>query len=392
MIAALALAFTLANGMRVYVQPAPTREVVVLASVALSPAFDPPHKEGTGAVAIAALHAHSDAVYEYGDRFGAHVRPNGLTRALTALAAHARDAAVPADTFSALVDEETQAAAERDADIGVRTQRAFDRAIYSSSDPLLRYESRQSIAAVTPADVAAYVRTYFVPQNMTLIICGNVDAAAVRGIVQRTFGRWPRARVTPVVALPKPPQTIRTVTVIGGTDTLDHIRIGQRTLGRLNHDFYALNLINAVISARLAQTLPESATATSSLLTTRDRGVLALNFAAAPADLNIDRDRAKAAADRVLRERIPAAEWNAARARLLASPSITDPTQPGQIARLTNIALNDLPVTYFQRLGSYYAVSPADGFRAAHRYLRAGTFAEVIVTSAAPQNAAPPPP
>jgi hypothetical protein len=127
-------------------------------------------------------------------------------------------------------------------------------------------------------------------------------------------------------------------------------------------------------------------------LTTRDRGVLEVDFAAPPSDLNADRDLAKAAVDRVLREPIPAPEWHAARTRLLASPVVTDPSQAGAIARLTNIALNDLPVTYFQRLASYYAVTPADGLRAARHALHAGAFVEVIVTSASPESAALPSP
>jgi zinc protease len=380
--------FTLANGIRVYVERMRSRETVILGTVALSPAFDPPGKEGTGAIASAALHAQSDDTFEYGAHFGAHVPATRIGSALDTLAANARSTTFEDATVAALIEEEKQDLAQRNADAGARASRAFDRAIYGNADPVVRTETPQTLAAISAGDVRAYVQRTFVPQNTSIIVAGDVDPRALRTMVMRSFGTWKRAAAVPTIALPNPPQTLNSVTVIGGTDAVDRVRIGQAALGRRDPDFYALNIANAVISARLTRALP-NASATSSLLTTRERGVIAVDMSVPAQELNTDRGIVKTHIARLITERIPAAEWNAARTRLLASPALHDAAQPAAVGRLQNLALNALPVTYFDRLASYYAVTPEAGLAAARRHLRADAFAEVIVTSAAPQSAPP---
>ncbi len=400
MVAALALAATLAaapvapvatfaldNGVRVYVQRMSNGGMVIVrGTVALSPAFDPAGKEGTGAVTIALLHAHADATYDYGAHFSATVPAARVGRALATLAAGERNAAAMPAALAQAVDDETQQAEARASDATVRAQRAFDRAVYGNADPLVRVETARSLAAIVPGDVTAYVRRYFVPQNTTLVIVGDVDPRAVRGLVTRAFGGWPKAQPRPDADLPPAPAAFRSVSIVPGSDETGHVRIGQATLGRLDPDFYALTIVNAVLAARIAQVLPHG---TSALLTTRRRGVLAIDFPVAPDALNAARDAAKAAVARVMREAIPASEWNAARARLLASPILSDPSPAAAVARAENIALNGLPVDYFTRIAGYYAVRPAAGLAAARRHLHADTFAEVIVTSAPVKSAVP---
>ena len=380
--------FTLSNGIRVYVQRMPSRETVVLGTVALSPAFDPPGKEGLGAVASGVLHAHGTATFEYGAQFGAHVAAAQVGRALITLARNARDASAPADTFSGVVDDETQTAAQRASDIAVRAQRAFDNAIYGNSDPVVRVETARSLAAITPADVRAFVQRTFVPQHTTIVIAGDVDPRILRAQLQRSFGRWQKAATVPPLALPRAPQTLNSVTVITSGDDTNRLRMGQATLGRNDPDFYALNIANVVLSMRLAHALANAA-ASSSLLTTRERGVLAIDATVPLAEINPDRALIRSNVARLRTERIPETEWNDARARLLSAPGVTDPSQPAAVGRLQNLARNDLPPTYFERLASYYAVTPDAGRAAARRHLRSGLFAEVIVTSGSPQIAPP---
>jgi zinc protease len=49
--------------------------------------------------------------------------------------------------------------------------------------------TRETMQAATQERLRAFNRRYYVPENMTLVVAGPVDPVAVRGAVERTFGR-----------------------------------------------------------------------------------------------------------------------------------------------------------------------------------------------------------
>ena len=57
--------------------------------------------------------------------------------------------------------------------------------------------TRQTMQAATQERLRAFNRRYYVPENMTLVVAGPVDPVAVRGIVDRTFGRMPATGYKP---------------------------------------------------------------------------------------------------------------------------------------------------------------------------------------------------
>jgi zinc protease len=52
----------------------------------------------------------------------------------------------------------------------------------------------------------AFFARYYRPENTILFVAGDVDAAAVNGLVEKYYGSWQRGYVSPNVA-PEPPQT-----------------------------------------------------------------------------------------------------------------------------------------------------------------------------------------
>ena len=60
--------------------------------------------------------------------------------------------------------------------------------------------TRQTMEAATQERLRAFNRRYYVPENMTLVVAGPVDPVAVRGIVDRTFGRAPATGYKPTPA------------------------------------------------------------------------------------------------------------------------------------------------------------------------------------------------
>lgn len=59
---------------------------------------------------------------------------------------------------------------------------------------------------LTREDVLAYYRARYVPNNTTVVIVGDVDAAAVRAQLETLFADQPRRPLPPVLIAPEPPQ------------------------------------------------------------------------------------------------------------------------------------------------------------------------------------------
>ena len=68
-----------------------------------------------------------------------------------------------------------------------------------------------TLNAATHDRLVAYYKHYYVPENMALVVVGPVEPAAVRAIVDRTFGRMPNTGLKPTRApVPSPlTQTVR---------------------------------------------------------------------------------------------------------------------------------------------------------------------------------------
>ncbi len=65
---------------------------------------------------------------------------------------------------------------------------------------------RDVFSAVTRDDLAGYYRARYVPNNMVVVIVGDIDLAATRAAVESHFGSVPRARLAPVLVPAEPPQ------------------------------------------------------------------------------------------------------------------------------------------------------------------------------------------
>lgn len=70
----------------------------------------------------------------------------------------------------------------------------------------------ESIATITPADVADFYRRHWLPNNAAVIIVGDITAAQVRSVTRRAFGGWVKGKPAPATFLPpNPPEQLRLV-------------------------------------------------------------------------------------------------------------------------------------------------------------------------------------
>jgi zinc protease len=64
--------------------------------------------------------------------------------------------------------------------------------------------SMEDLSAASFEDVARFFRTYYVPNNASLVIAGDIDIDATRKLVEKWFSEIPRGKPVPTLAPPTP--------------------------------------------------------------------------------------------------------------------------------------------------------------------------------------------
>lgn len=258
---------------------------------------------------------------------------------------------------------------------------------------------RDVFSTVTREDLARYYRTRYVPNNLVVIVVGDIDVAATRAAVEQHFGAAPRARLAPVLVPTEPLQL--------GTRSehrFEDVEITRAVLawpipGLTHEDAPVLDLLAGVLgggdSSLLWQAIREQAklvhTIDASSWNPGSSGLFCLSFTADP-DKRLP---ATAAIERTLARHaqrgFTAAQLKKAVRQLVVSEINTRKTMSGQASRLgaAEVVVGDLDHsrTYFQQLSR---VTPRDLQRALIRYLVPSRLTSISLnpTAAVPKSAA----
>jgi zinc protease len=132
----------------------------------------------------------------------------------------------------------------------------FDRLVYGFHPyGLPNSGTAESLASITRADLQAFHKRFFVPNNMILAIVGDVTGDEAFGAADRAFGKWERADV-PVVKTDEPPQPTRRVVVIDKPDAVQtEIRVGHLGIPRKHRDYMAVDLAFKILGGEGANRL-----------------------------------------------------------------------------------------------------------------------------------------
>ena len=119
----------------------------------------------------------------------------------------------------------------------------FDRLVYGFH-PYGRPDSGtpQSIASITRADLVAFHRSWFGPNNAILAIVGDVSADEAFAAAERAFGKWAKSESTAPRPTDLPPPTRRLVVIDKPGSVQTEIRVGHTGLPRKHADYLALDL------------------------------------------------------------------------------------------------------------------------------------------------------
>lgn len=125
------------------------------------------------------------------------------------------------------------------------SRREYARLVYGDH-PYGRSPSEKTVSAVTRQDVMDFYRSYFHPNRCILALSGDLDAAALKGRLEKAFSGWPRGEGTlPVIPDPAPPQP--GVYQIDKDISQTNLRFGHLGIDRHNPDRHALRVLNHIL-------------------------------------------------------------------------------------------------------------------------------------------------
>ncbi|HTJ77899.1 MAG TPA: pitrilysin family protein [Rariglobus sp.] len=221
---------------------------------------------------------------------------------------------------------------------------------------------RDVFSNVGREDLMAYYQARYVPNNLVVVIAGDVDVAAVRALVEQHFGSAPRARLAPVLVPDEPTQLAPRAQHRYEEVELTRAGLAWQIPGLTHEDAPALDLLGTLLghgdSSVLWQALREKKRLVHSIDAScwnpGSAGLFYISFTCDPA-------KREAAAAEIHRElvRVAARGFTPAQIRkairqLVVGEINTRKTMSGQASRLgvAEVVVGDLGFskTYFEQL------------------------------------------
>jgi len=247
---------------------------------------------------------------------------------------------------------------------------------------------RPLFEGLTHADLVAYYKTRYVPNNMVLVVVGAVDQAAVLELAGKHFGGVPRARL-PQGWIPPEPEQLSPRIVHGYEDVeVTRVNMSWHVPGFSHPDSAALDMLAVILGCGDSSVLWQRLREKARLVHTIDAqnwspGDSGLFYVSINCDAD-KRDKALAALQaelaRFMRTGPAAADMRKAVRQLVVGEINTRKTMSGQAGRLgaAEVTAGDLDFSkaYFDRVRRLTA---ADLKRVASRYLQPSR--QTVVTS-----------
>ena len=113
--------------------------------------------------------------------------------------------------------------------------------------PVIGYED--DMKNWTQQDLERYFKTYYAPNNCVVVVSGAVKFEEVKELAEKYFEPIPAQPAPPKVHIVEPPQTgERRITVQKDVAT-PYLMIGYQTPEAKHEDYYALNILSAILSS-----------------------------------------------------------------------------------------------------------------------------------------------
>lgn len=265
---------------------------------------------------------------------------------------------------------------------------------YGKDHPYGEYVSKESVERVKLADVDAFYKRYFLPNNAYLVIVGDVDAGVLKKQVKKLFGKWKKKNLS---TDPIPDVTNVSTTQIDFVNMPNAVQTEvtvQNTvsLRKKDADYFPLLIANGILGgggeARLFLNLREDKGYTyGSYSSMGNNKYTASRFRASASVRNAVVDSAVVELlyeiDRMKKEVVSDEELNRAKAKYVGS-FVRAVEQPSTVAAYAlEIETEDLPEDFYTTyLESVNNVTKEDIQRVAQKYFLVDQ-ARIVVTGKA---------
>jgi zinc protease len=309
---------TLANGLRLIVQPETVSDTVtVVGRIRHNPQVEePPGQEGVSKVLDALFSfgttsldplAYQKALDDIaadastGADFSLDVPSRHFDRGMELLADNLLHPALPQEDFTTVRGQVAAiVAGELDSPDELAT-RKLHAGLFPKDDPTLRRATPASVSALTLSDVRAYYDKTFRPDLATVVIVGKIEPEKARAAIERYFGGWQAKERKPDTDLPAVLPNAASEALVPDPQRVQASVVLAETVGltRSNPDYYALTLGNHVLgggnyATRLYRDLRDETGLVYSVASTleagRTRTIFQVEFGCDPA--NVSRARA----------------------------------------------------------------------------------------------------
>jgi zinc protease len=113
----------------------------------------------------------------------------------------------------------------------------------------------EDIKRITPAEIRAFYKTYYVPNNAIVVAVGDFKTQAVMDKIRKTFGKIPKGKTPPPVLAVEPPQNgERRVTVTKEAE-LPIVYMAWHVPNHRSNDAPALEVLSTILSGGRASRL-----------------------------------------------------------------------------------------------------------------------------------------
>ncbi len=107
-------------------------------------------------------------------------------------------------------------------------------------------------------DLEYYFKTYYAPNNCTVVISGSVKFDEVKALAEKYFAKIPAQIAAPQIHLKEPKQTGERRITIQKQVATPYLMVGYHVPESKHKDYYALDILNAVLSSGNSSRLYDS--------------------------------------------------------------------------------------------------------------------------------------
>ena len=268
----------------------------------------------------------------------------------------------------------------------------FEEFLYS---PASRYArpaegSRESVSALTRADIEGFHRARYQPAATTVVVAGDVARDDVNKKLAAQFAGWkPATRTAPETGPNTRARETRTVRIVEKADApQSEVRVGHVGVPRRHPDYFSLVVMNAVLGglfgSRINLNLREAHGytygASSYFDWRRDAGPFVISTAVQSEVTAAALKEVFLEVERMRVDEVSQSELSLAKDYLDGVFPIRYETTSAIASALANMAIHNLPRDYYDTYRqNIQSVSATDALHAAHNHLRSAEIQTLIV-------------